>query len=184
MYAYHVVTDRPMYAGQQIFFDGTHRSGVCKRVYDKLETVDQIYADPSRYDPETLEHHTSVALRELALEEVRQKKYPHYPSRLDCLYVSRTLEEAENWGKFFAEIGRPTYHIVKLHIEGNCFLGDAAKCFRGQTDRQENLRLAELYWENRTDPDHPGIPEMLVDGKITVVEIVKEIRANLAGSAR
>lgn len=38
MIAYHVVTDRPMYVGQQIIFDE--------------------------------EHHTCVALRELALEEV------------------------------------------------------------------------------------------------------------------
>lgn len=89
MYAYHVVTDRPMHVG-------------------------------------TLEHHTSVELRKLALEEVRQKKYPHYPSGMGCLYVSKTFEEADNWGKFFAQIGRPTYHIVKLEIEGNCFVGDVS----------------------------------------------------------
>ncbi len=181
MYAYHVVTDKPMYVGQQIVFDEEHHSGVFQRVRDKLDIVNDIYSNPSKYNMEKLEHHTAVALRELALEEVRQKKYPKYPSRMSCLYVSKTFEEADNWGKFFVEIGRPTYHIVKLEIEGNCFIGDAKKCFDGQLDKNENLRLAEIYWENKIDniDNQSSIYEMLVDGKITVIEIVKEINANL-----
>lgn len=99
---------------------------------------------------------------------------------MSCLYVSETLKEAEDWGEFFARIGRPTYCIVKLKVEGNCFIGDAAKCFDGQPDKQENLRLAEIYWENKSnDAEERSICEMLVDGRITVVEIVKEINANI-----
>lgn len=179
MYAYHVVTDRPMYVGQQIIFDETHHSGLFQRVYEKLDMVNEIYSNPSAYDAKILEYHTSVALRELALEEVRQNKFPQYPSRLSCLYVSGTFEEADNWGKFFAEIGRPTYHIVKLEIEGNCFMGDATKCFEGQLDKEENLKLAELYWKSGAeDTNQQVICEMLADGRITVTEIVKEINAN------
>lgn len=180
VFAYHVVTDRPMYVGQQIVFDEEHHSGVYQRVCDKKDAVNDIYANPGDYDAETLEHHTSVALRELALEEVRRMKYPQYPSRMACLYVSETFEEAEKLGNLFAEIGRPTYHIVKLDIKGNCFIGDATKCFKGQLNKDDNLKLAELYWESRADADNPqGIREMLVDGQITVVEIVKEINANI-----
>ena len=114
------------------------------------------------------------------MEEIRQKKYPQYPSRMGCLYVSRSFEEAENWGKFFAEIGRPTYSIVKLDIEGTCFIGDATKCFKGQLRKEENLRLAEIYWESNVDAENKhAICEMLVNGQITVVEIVKEINANI-----
>ncbi len=180
MIVYHVVTDRPMYVGQQIIFDNEHHSGVYQRVYEKTDIVDDIYTNPDKYDAETLEHHTSVALRELALEEIRQKKYPQYPSRLGCLYVSETFEEAESWGKFFAEIGRPTYNIVKLDVKGNSFTGDANKCFKGQLSKEENLRLAEVYWENNADENNSQqIREMLVDGEITVLEIVKEINANI-----
>ncbi len=180
MVVYHVVTDRPMYVGQQIIFDDEHHSGVYQRVYEKIDTVDDIYANPDKYDAETLEHHTSVALRELALEEIRQKKYPKYPSRMGCLYVSETFEEAESWGKFFAEIGRPTYDIVKLNVNGNCFVGDATKCFKGQLSKSENLKLAEIYWENNADTENfQAIREILVNGEITVLEIVKEINANI-----
>jgi len=172
-----------MYVGQQIIFDDEHHSGVYQRVYEKIDVVNDIYANPEKYDAETLEHHTSVALRELALEEVRQKKYPQYPSRMGCLYVSKSFEEAEKWGNFFAKIGRPTYHIVKLEIAGNFFVGDATKCFKGQLSKVENLRLAEVYWEANGDSENQkAICEMLVNGQITVVEIVKEINANIQGN--
>ncbi len=179
MYVYHVVTERPMQVGQNIIFDEQHRSGVFNRVYEKINIVNDIYANPEKYNAVVLEHHTSVALRELALEEVRQKKYPNYPSRMACLYVSKTLEEAEKWGEFFVRIGRPTYHIVKLKVEGNYFVGNATKCFDGQIDKTENIRLAEMYWENKIENSKEVICEMLVDGYITVVEIVKDINANI-----
>ena len=180
MFAYHVVTERPMYVGQHIVFDEKHHSGVYKRVYEKLNIVNDIYAHPEKYDAETLEHHTSVALRELALEEIRQEKYPQYPSRMGCLYVSKTFEEAEKWGDFFAEIGRPTYNIVKLDIKGNCFIGDATKCFKGRLSKEENLKLAEEYWKSTLNEDNPQkVCEMLIDGEITVIKVVKEINANI-----
>lgn len=179
MTAYHVVTDRPMEKGQKIIFDEAHHSGVYRRVMEKMEIVEDIYSHPEKYQG-PLEHHTSVALRELALEEVRLKEFPIYPSRMSCLYVSKTFEEAEKWGTFFADIGRPTYHIVKLEIDGNCFIGDAEKCFDGTPDKGENLRLAKLYWENLpNDSGNMPVYEMLVDGEITVMEMVKEINANL-----
>lgn len=46
MYAYHVVTDKPMYVGQQIIFDEEHHSGVFQRVQDKIDVVYDIYSNP------------------------------------------------------------------------------------------------------------------------------------------
>ena len=137
-----------MKCGQHIIFDENHHSGVYERVQEKMEKVHDIYENPDKYDEKILEHHTSVALRELALEEVRRKKYPQFPSRMSCLYVSRTLKEAEQWGEFFARIGRPTYSIVKLDVKGNCFAGDAEKCFDGRLQKAENLKLAEYARNN------------------------------------
>lgn len=180
MRAYHVVTDRNMRVGQRIIFDKNTHSGVYQRVMDKVDIVNMIYEKPEEYRSMVLEHHTSVALRELALEEVRRKSYPFYPSRLRCLYVSKTYEEAMQWGEFFARIGRPTYSIVELDVTGKCFIGDATKCFDGQIDRAANLELAKIYWENPQTEDYKNeVCEMLVDGEITVVKIVKEINANL-----
>lgn len=67
IYAYHVVTDRPMEDGQRIIFDEVYHSGVYKRVNDKIQIVNGTYLHPEKYDADTLEHHTKAAMRELAL---------------------------------------------------------------------------------------------------------------------
>ena len=170
MIFYHAVTERPMSAGQKIVFDGNSLSGVGRRVREKQALVNEIYAHPEAH-PGPFEHHTAVALRELAMEEVRREKYPQYPSRLNCLYVARTFEEAAVWSDFFAKVGRATFSVVKLEVAGRFFIGDAAKCFDGCADRETNLRLAEIYWQNPQDTfEGNEYCEILVDGEITVLE--------------
>lgn len=177
---YHVVTERPMELGQIIIFDETHHSGVYERVYNLENIVNDIYDNPNKYDNEEFEHHTKVALRELALEEARKNKYPNYPSRLSSLYVSNSLEEAENWYEYFISLGRPTYQIVKVSVDGNSFTGDACNCFDGTSDKQYNLEQAEIYWKakNNNKEKNP-INETIVDGKIKVIEIIKTNEKNL-----
>lgn len=113
------------------------------------------------------------------MEEVRKKKYPNYPSRLASLYVSATLEEALKWYEMFTEWGRPTYSIVKVVVDGNIYVGDSWNCFDGTTSRRKKLELAENYWKNKKNNiGKEPIREILANGKIKVIEIVKE-NANL-----
>lgn len=180
IYAYHVVTDKPMKIGDHIIFNDIHHNGVWKRVNDKMNIVNDIYANPDNYNENTLEHHTSVALRELALEEVRKKYYSEYPSRMSCLYVSDTLEDAKKWLELFIQWGRPTYQIVKLKIIGNYFIGDANNCFNGRLNKSENILLEDYYWQNKPNKNNePPIREMLVNGDIEVVEILQTININI-----
>lgn len=178
-YAYHVVTDKAMKKGDKIKFDEENHSGVYKRVMEQLPIVNEIYSSPQSYDGD-FEHHTMVALRELALEEVRREKYPKYPSRMSCLYVTENLDEAKSWCGIFVQLGRPTYSIVKLKIIGKKFVGDANNCFKATSNKKENFKLAEHYWENLPNPiGKPRINEILVNGDIEVVEIVEDINKNL-----
>lgn len=180
IYVYHVVTDKPMQIGQHIIFDDEKHSGVYNRVMSKLSIVNDIYKHPDKYDAEKLEHHTRVALRELALEKVRQEEYPTYPSRMSCLYVSESIEESEKWAEIFGSWGRPTYSIVKLRVAGKVFAGDANNCFDATLDENENLLLAERYWKNLPNlQNEPTIKEMLVNGDIEVIGIIKEINKNI-----
>ena len=179
-YFYHVISDIPKQAGEHILLDEEHPNGVYRRVYVQIETVRDIYRNPEKYNGVSLTHEVDVALRELALEKVRKEKYPQYPSRMASLYVSRTYEEAERWGDYFARIGRPTYGIAKIAVSGNCYEGDAYKCFDGTPEEQENLRLAEIYWQNGQNEDgQEPITEILADGEIEITEILKVINANI-----
>ena len=176
---YHVISDIPKKVGEHIILDAKHPNGVSKRVNDELETVKEIYNNPGEYRDKELTHKVKVALRELALEKVRKEKYPEYPSRMASLYVSRSYEEAERWADYFAELGRPIFGIAKIKVSGNIYEGDASKCFDGCTDEKENLRLAEIYWQNGANADgHEPIVEILVDGDIEIMEIVKVMNAN------
>lgn len=180
MFYYHVVSDIPKYVGEHIILNDEHPNGVYKRVYAHIDTVNDIYRHPEMYKGTDLSHEVVVALRELALEKIRNEKYPQYPSRMASLYVSKTYEEAERWAEYFARIGRPTYAIAKIGVTGNCYIGDAYKCFDGTVYEEENLRMAELYWKNGQNEDgQPPIIEILVDGDIEILEIMKEINANI-----
>ena len=172
---YHVVTEKPMQLNQEIIFDENHHSGVYERVYNLKNLVEDIYNNPRKYDNDNLEHHTKVALRELALEEVRKNRYPNYPSRLASLYVSKTYEEAKDWYDYFISIGRPTYQIVKVITNGNSFTGDARNCFDGKIEIEYNLSQAEIYWKgNDNVKGNKPIYETIIDGNIKIIEIVKE----------
>ena len=172
---YHVVTDKPMEVGQELIFDDHHHSGVYNRVFSFRNKVAAIYNNPEAYRNIELEHHLKVALREFAMEEVRKEKYPNYPSRLSSLYVSNTLDEAKKWYNLFIELGRPTYSIVKVEVDGNVYVGDANNCFEGTIDKNKNMELAEDYWKyEKNNMGKEPIVEILVNGRIKVIEIIKE----------
>ncbi len=182
MFFYHVVSDKPKQVGQRFVLDEEHPNGVYARVYAQMSIVEDIYKNPKKYEGAELSHEVDVALRELALEKVRKEKYPQYPSRMAALYVSKTYDEAVRWAEYFARLGRPTYCVAKIKVDGNCYYGDAYKCFDGTISEEENLRSAEIYWSNGPNEDsHEPIIEVLVDGDIEVVEILKEINANIKG---
>ncbi len=172
---YHVVTERPMEQGQIIKFDSNNHSGLYERVYSLKNKVYVIYNNPDKYKDTILDHHTKVALRELALEEIRQKNYPSYPSRLESLYVSKSLKDAENWYDYFKSLNREVFGIVKLKVDGPSFTGDACNCFDGTINKEKNLELAKKYWKGKDNNlGKKPVYETIVSGIIEVIEIVKE----------
>ncbi|MBQ8149954.1 MAG: DUF2441 domain-containing protein [Clostridia bacterium] len=172
---FHVVTGRRMEQGQVIEMDDGFATGVYQRVMEKKPLVDEILSHPEKYANASLDHHTDVAIRELALEQVRRERFPQYPSRMHSLYTSRTLEDAKCWFQWFTDWGRPTLQIVRLEAEGRVFTGNANLCFDGLPDQAENLRKALRYWQVGEDPDgERPIWETIVDGRIVVAEILHE----------
>lgn len=168
-FAYHTISDRPM--PPELCLDETHPNGVYARVEAQRETVEEILRNPEKYRGTDLPYPVKVALRELALEKVRREYYPFYPSRLGCLYVSHSLQEARQWAEYFTRLNRPVFGVIKLQITGTFFSGDATKCFDGTADEAENLRMAKRYWENKDNPEgQPPIVELLAAGKMKIVE--------------
>lgn len=180
MYFYHVVSDRPKALHERFTVDAKHPNGVWDRVQEQMPRVKDVWDNPEKYEGVEIDHDLDVALRELALEKVRKEKYPDYPSRMASLYVSRSYEESVHWADFFARLGRPTYCVAKIETNGRIFEGDAYKCFDGTNSEEENIRMAEIYWANGENEDgNPPIVEILIDGEIEIVEIMKVYNANI-----
>jgi hypothetical protein len=175
-FVYHVVTEKPMTLNQIIIFDNDHHSGMFNRVYERENIVKDIYANLNKYENQTFDHHLKVAIRELAMEEVRKKDFPNYPSRLSSLYVCESLDDSMKWYNYFKKINRPTFGIVKLEIlEGKIFSGDANNCFDGTINKRQNIELARHYWSNLPNKKQlPVLKETIVDGKLKVIKIMKK----------
>lgn len=178
-YVYHVVTERPMRLGQVISLGGNHHNGVYNRVTTFFNIVNDsdFHNELSDFIKSDMDTWAKVAYREAALEKVRLESFKNYPSRMACLYTSRTLEEAESWEEFFKTLGRKVYSTVKLQVNGNIFDADACNCFDGTKNEAENIEKAFHYWSKDIKNEKPVI-ETLVDGEITIVEIVREFIKN------
>lgn len=132
-----------------------------KNIIDGKELTD----DLAIFIKSDMDKWSKVAFRELALEEVRARYYPNYPSRMACLYTSSDLKSALNWAQFFKDIGRDVFSLVKLKVEGKTFTGDACNCFDGTENETENLDQAKNYWSMNTKNPKP-VMETLVAGKM------------------
>jgi len=171
---YHAITERPMTVGQTIIFDSEHHNGVynrimtCKQILDGENPQGEL-ADFIRSD---ILNWIGTTFRELAMERVRASEYPQYPSRLACLYTAKTFDEAKEWALFFKRVGRKTYGVAKIRVEGEVYEGLATNCFDGTTDMNANTERARHYWSNGESED-PPITEVLAAGRLTVLEITQ-----------
>ena len=175
---YHAVAEKPMFSGQEIIFDDKNRNGVYNRVMTckKMLGGENVEGDLAKFIRANLDRCTKIMFRELALEKVRLEEYPHYPSRMACLYTSRDFGEAEKWAGYFQQLGRDVYSIVKLRVEGSIFDGDACNCFDGTEIEAENIEKARRYWSMDIPSENPII-ETLVSGGIFVEEIIIDYKA-------
>lgn len=161
-----------MHVGQKLLFDENNPNGVCRRVraWEAIQRGERVEPELSALITSNPGRWAQVARRELAMEQVRRAQFPDYPSRMACLYTSRTLEEAQSWAGFFRKLGRKVYSIVLLEVDGRIFDGDACNCFDG-TGGESDLENALRYWQNAVT-EKPVI-ETIVDGEITVKEIIE-----------
>ncbi|RDI39144.1 uncharacterized protein DUF2441 [Falsibacillus pallidus] len=115
---------------------------------------------------------TIRAIRETIAEMVRLQEFPEYPSRLSCLYASKTYGEALNWKELFDSYNRKVLQIVKLKVDGSSFEGDGSLLPKEDgLPFAQKIEQARTYWKGNV---HNELPELLINGKIEVVEIIED----------
>lgn len=115
---------------------------------------------------------TIRAIREAIVEMVRLQEFPEYPSRLSCLYATKSYEDALKWKSLFDSYNRKVLQIVKLRVIGNYFEGDGD--LLPKTDGvpfSRKIEQAIEYWNGNMKNE---LPELLINGKIEVVEVIED----------
>ncbi|MFE7062008.1 DUF2441 domain-containing protein [Sutcliffiella sp. NPDC057660] len=190
-YVYHLVTRKKMRVGQVINFDKDQKNTLYSFFFEREhvnsngEDFFQIFfsnytQDGVNLNPEDAEvsmkyiSQTIRAIREVIVEMVRQQYHPELPSRLSCLYASKSYEEALKWKELFDSYNRNVLQIVKLRVEGNSFEGDGGLLPKEDgIPFSQKIEQAKQYWQGNI---HNELPELLIDGKIEVVEIIDDFR--------
>lgn len=115
---------------------------------------------------------TIRAIREVIVEMVRLQEYPQYPSRLSCLYATKSYEDALEWKRIFDSYHRKVLQLVKLRVIGSYFEGDGELLPKEDgASFSVKIEQAREYWKGNIKNE---LPELLINGKIEVIEIVED----------
>ncbi|MFB5249362.1 DUF2441 domain-containing protein [Bacillus mycoides] len=188
-YVYHVVTRKKMNLGQIIHFDKNQtntlyhfffeREQLNSHDEDSIQILKRYYINEELHiNNESAKvvinyiDQTIRAVRETIVEMVRLQEFPEYPSRLSCLYASKSYEDALKWKALFDSYNRKVLQIVKLRVIGNSFEGDANLLPKEDgIPFAQKMEQAREYWEGNVRNE---LPELLINGQIEVVEIIDD----------
>ena len=186
---YHIVTRKKMKVGQIINFEKNQRNTLYRFFFERehlnSKGEDFIKIFQNQFTDEGLKltkedaevgrqyiDQTIRAIRETVTEMVRLEEYPDYPSRLSCLYATKNFEDALKWVEIFNSYNRQVLQLVSLRVFGKSFEGDASLLPKEDgASFSRKIEQARDYWKGNVKSE---LPELLVDGKIEVVEIIKE----------
>ena len=194
LYVYHIVTRKKMSLGQIIYFDKNQKNTLYsffferEQVNSKGEDFVRILQD--HYTSEGLNlnkenadvaikyaDQTIRAIREVIVEMVRLQEFPEYPSRISCLYATKSYEDVLKWKELFDSYNRKVLQIVKLRVNGNSFEGDGNLLPKEDgVPFSQKIEQAREYWQGNVKN---VLPELLIDGKIEVVEVIDDFSAKI-----
>lgn len=186
---YHIVTRKKMKVGQIINFEKNQRNTLYRFFFERehlnSKGEDFIKIFQNQFTDEGLKltkedsevgrqyfDQTTRAIRETVAEMVRLEEYPDYPSRLSGLYATKNFEDALKWVEIFNSYNRQVLQLVSLRVFGKSFEGDASLLPKEDgASFSSKIEQARDYWKGNVKSE---LPELLVDGKIEVIEIIKE----------
>ena len=175
---YHANSGNKLNIGDTLVFNSNTHNKMYDEVYNneyKLDGIDANQLLNSKKDLSKEEfdlvlntvNNDAFVMRELSLEEVRKAKYSSYPSRLNCLYVTKDKEDAINWVNILKRNRKQCNQILTLELTGELFVGDGNLMKRQNNSYQKHLEVAEHYWNS----NNPSIPEYLFYGEAKVIDL-------------
>ena len=129
-----------------------------------------------------LNQSSSSSFWELALEYIRINYFPHYLSRFQALFGTKTYEDALIWKGLFSAQSYSKINICKIEFETTCNEFDArwmttppplpvgTNSLFNNNSLATTLQYAYKYW-NKEKTDFP-LNELIIELPIKVIEII------------
>ena len=189
LYVYHIVTRNKMSLGQIINFDKNQKNTLYSFFFEREQLnskgedfIQILYGHYTNDGLNISKENAKVAIeyvgqtiravREVIVEMVRLQEYHEYPSRLSCLYAAKSYEDSLKWKELFDSYNRKVLQIVKLRVIGNYFEGDGNLLPKEDgVPFSQKIEQAREYWKGNVKNE---LPELLINGKIEVVEIIDD----------
>lgn len=136
--------------------------------YGRLDHFDQLkdYKAVARYAHEFLSAYIKV-VREMHFENVRTKKFPELPSRLHCIWLTESVEDARYWVNRLSD--RVNCRIFRVEVNGRMHKANEGHLSQEAEPYECTLRRANEYWSGVTSN---GRNEILFEGGLRVLEHV------------
>ena len=193
---YQVATDRNYKVGDKLVFDKNTPNGQFNRVFsfsfklDAKRPSDILYDIAAHrfkklkknqlYELAHILEYYDVFVKELALEEVRESKFPDLPSRLHCMYLSISkdiaLKNIESMSKNKEKNGNQ-FQAIAVKLNGKIFKAGKFYMTRESESYEYYKEKAYGYWSQKDLKDEE-VKEILFEGEAEVVEILKELYKN------
>ena len=163
--------NRPIYQRFVVVSAGVFANIVCAFVFVVLTAAIWGQMPSGKYD---------VFVKELALEEVRESKFPDLPSRLHCMYLSIgkdiALQNIDSMSKNKEKNGKQ-FQAIAVKLNGKIFKAGKFYMTRESESYEYYKEKAYGYWSQKDLKDEE-VKEILFEGVAEVVEILKEINKN------
>lgn len=186
---YQVATDRNYKVGDKVYFGETPNGQM--KIFDfsfnkngkPLHELGFKSANKGIFKNKQLQLDMAIALqnydlfiREIALEKVRQEKFPELPSRFYCMYLSEYKEDAlKNIDIMVNKNLNKKYQAVTVKLNGQIFCVKDFGIGRLGLSFNEYKKLAEKYWSQDQNSKTKS-KEILFIGEAEIVEILKEFK--------
>ena len=123
---------------------------------------------------ESIVKNENIMVRELALEDFRQKNCPELPSRFHSIWVANK-QSMKFWERIFQGDTHYTRELLELELTGNLFKTSDYLLPETEMDYEDALKRAHQYW----NPDFTQIKkdrnEYLFQGNVKIMKKLEKI---------
>lgn len=163
-YYYHLVSGRTFNVGDELVV-GEEGYGGWKDVYESAHLKKLI---DSGADKQLLIEEFDFIIRELAAEEVRQKEFPDFPSRLSCLWLCEDIKDCQKRVEPFKRLGINVTQIIKASLSGKIINVNTNHIKKSGSTYNEYKQKARNFF---TDTKKSKDSVVMFSGKLKVEQV-------------